>query len=176
MYSRRLKKKNKNEQAWCPNFVNVVRQQPPLPSSFNSLYIYIIHVRALQSFLVLVLYVPRCPLHNPPRRCYWTLPSSSCRRLTPLARAGMEAPTGAHCLAKPATNTSPSTSPSLFPPPSFIPLSFSYFISLSLCLYSFFFLFLWDSSTYSPFFSEWPSPKKQPHSGGPLYIVAWTGH
>ena len=141
-------------------------------------YIHIIHVRALQPFLALVLYVPRCPLLNLPRRCYWTLPSSSCWRLTPLARAGMETPTGAHCLAKPATNTSSSTSPSLFPPPSFMPLSFSYFISLSLCLYSFFFLFLWDSSTYSPFFLEWPSPKKQPHSGSPLYmyIVMRTGH
>ena len=94
---------------------------------------------------------------------------SSCRRLTPLARAGMEAPTGAHCLAKLATNTSPSTSPSLFPPLSFIPLSFSYFVSLSLCLYSFFFLFLWDSATYSPFSGNGLAPRSShiavvPHS------------
>ena len=129
-------------------------------------YIYIIHVRALQPFLALVLYVPRCPLLNPPRRCYWTLPSSSCRRLTPLARAGMETPTGAHCLAKPATNTSPSTSPSLFPLPS-IPLSFSYFISLSLCLYSFFFLFLWDSSTYFPFSWNGLAPRSSPIAAVP---------
>ena len=143
---------------------------------FLTHYILIMHVKPFQPLLALVLYVLRCPLVYPPRQYYWTLPSSSCRRLTPLARAGMETPTGAHCLAKPATNTSPSTSPSLFPPVSFVPLSFSYFVSPSLCLYSFSFLFLWDSSTYSPFFWEWPSLKKQPHSGSPLYIVTWTGH
>ena len=55
---------------------------------------------------------------------------SSCRWLTPLAQAGMKTPTGVPCLAKLAIYLSPSTSLSLFPPLSFIPLSFSYLYRL----------------------------------------------
>ena len=64
----------------------------------------------------------------------------------PLARAGMETPTGAHCLAKLATHTSPSTSPLYF---SYFPL-----VSLYLLLFVFApfpFLFLWGSSPAPPF-------------------------
>ena len=67
---------------------------PPPPILTH--YILIMHVKPFQPLLPPVLYVPRCPWPYLPRRCYWTLPSSSCRRLTPLAQAGMETPTGVY--------------------------------------------------------------------------------
>ena len=71
-------------------------------------------------------------------------------------------PTAAHCLAKPATNTSPPTSP----------LYFSYFPLVSLYLlfvFAPFPSFSLGVLHLLPLFWEWPSPEKQPRGEGPKY-------
>ena len=106
-------------------------------------YILIMHVKPFQPLMALVglLYVPR----------------SRCLLLSAVDPIGI----GGH--GDPNRGTLPGETghpfvtvdfPLFIPPTVLIPLSFSYFISLSLCLHSFPFLFLWDSSAYSPFFWE----------------------
>ena len=92
--------------------VIVVRQQPP-------------HPRRLTSFIELF----HAANFGPSTACGqvpFTFPATAVilgssilllSTVDPLARAGMETPTGVRCLAKPATNTSPST-------PSFVSLTF----------------------------------------------------
>ena len=90
---------------------------------------------------------------------------SSCWRLTLLIG------TGGH--GDPNRGTLPGETGHLFvtidfplfiPPLSFIPLSFSY---LYLLLFAPFHSFSFGVPYLLPLFWEWPSPKKQPHSGGP---------
>ena len=119
---------------------SVVRQQPP-------------HPRRLTSFIELF----HAASFGPSTACGqvpFTFPATAVilgssilllSTVDPLARAGMETPTGVRCLAKPATNTSPST-------PSFVSLTFlySYFISLSLWLSPFPSFFLSGSLLLPP--------------------------
>ena len=132
-------------------------------------YELIMHVKPFQPLVALVglLYVPRswCLLlsavdpigtggHGDPNR--GTLPGETGHLFV---TADFPTPYFPHCLLY-----------------HFIPLPFSYFISLSLCLYPLFLPFPLGCLYLLPLSWEWPSPKKQPHSGGPLYIVARTGH
>ena len=101
-----------------------------------------------------MLHVPRYLLLFPPRRYCWAVPFSYCRRLTPLAQAGMETPTGVCCLAKLATNLSPSTSPVCS-----LTLLQLYFTSRTLWLSPFASFLLWDSLAVPPFFGNGLAPR-----------------
>ena len=97
---------------------------------------------------------PDNPLLYLPRRYYWAIPSSSCRRLTPLGRAGMETPTNPGALPGETGHQYVTVDfPSLFPL-----LSFSYFISPSLSL-PLSLPFPSGFFTCSPFSGNGPAPR-----------------
>ena len=143
----------------------VVRQQPPLsPPPILTHYILIIHVKPFQPLMALVglLYAPRS-------RCLLL------SAVDPIGTGGHGDPNRVPCLAKRAIYLSPSAA--LFISPTVL------YHSPLVTLYRFLFAFtpfsfppLWGAFYLLLLSWEWPRPKKQPHSGGPLYIVARTGH
>ena len=137
--------------------ITAATSSPPPP---NSLYLS----KPFQPLFSpsIVCTVPRYPFLFAPRQDYWAVRFSSCRRLTPLAQAGMETPTGVCCLAKLAINFLPPTFLFMFPLLSLVAL---YLLLFGL---PFPFLFLWSYLAASLFFWEWPSPKKQPRDDSPF--------
>ena len=114
--------------------------------------------KPFQPLLALVLYVPRCLLLS---------------AVDPFGTGGHGDPNRGTLPGETGHQYVTVDFPPLYPPPlSFIPLSFSYFIPLSSCFYSFNSLpFPLGFFRLLPLSWEWPSPKKQPHSGGPhIYL------
>ena len=90
----------------------VVRQQPPHPRRLTS-FIELFHAANFGPSTA----CGQVPFAFPAMAVILSSSILLLSTVDPLARAGMETPTGVRCLAKPATNTSPST-------PSFVSLTF----------------------------------------------------